>query len=83
MRKRIGLNGLRFDVQIKRLHEYKRQLLNAFRCGYLLWTEGWKNKRALSHRFPFGAKAAPGYKRAKGIIKYINEIADLVNNDQK
>ena len=71
-----------FDVQVKRLHEYKRQLLNAFsivaiyqklKAGEL---PNW-NPTA----FIFGAKAAPGYARAKAIIKYINEIAKLVNND--
>jgi len=71
-----------FDVQVKRLHEYKRQLMNAFsivaiyqklKAGEL---PDW-NPTA----FIFGAKAAPGYARAKAIIKYINEIAKLVNND--
>ncbi len=71
-----------FDVQVKRLHEYKRQLINAFsivaiyqklKAGEL---PNW-NPTA----FIFGAKAAPGYARAKAIIKYINEIAKLVNND--
>ena len=71
-----------FDVQVKRLHEYKRQLLNAFsivaiyfrlKAGDLpTWTPT---------TFIFGAKAAPGYARAKAIIKYITEIANLVNND--
>ena len=71
-----------FDIQVKRLHEYKRQLLNAFSIMWLYF-------RIKSGQIPdfqptcfiFGAKAAPGYKRAKAIIKYINEIAKLVNND--
>ena len=71
-----------FDVQIKRLHEYKRQLLNAFSIldTYFALKDG-----SLTNWHPivflFGAKAAPGYRRAKGIIKYINEIAAFVNRD--
>ena len=71
-----------FDVQIKRLHEYKRQLLNAFSIldTYFALKDG-----SLTNWHPtvflFGAKAAPGYRRAKGIIKYINEIASFVNRD--
>ena len=73
-----------FDIQIKRLHEYKRQLLNAFSILYIYYgiKEGW-----ISDFYPttfiFGAKAAPGYFRAKAIIKYIHEIAKLVNSDEK
>lgn len=72
-----------FDVQIKRLHEYKRQLMNAFSILYLYY--GIKDKSIENFTptaFIFGAKAAPGYQRAKGIIKYINEVANLVNNDK-
>lgn len=71
-----------FDVQIKRLHEYKRQLLNAFSIldiYFRLKSGELANFHPMT--FIFGAKAAPGYRRAKGIIKYINEIARLVNND--
>ncbi len=71
-----------FDIQIKRLHEYKRQLLNAFSIMYIYF--GIKDgsiKDFYPTTFIFGAKSAPGYARAKAIIKYINEIADLVNND--
>ena len=71
-----------FDIQIKRLHEYKRQLLNAFS---ILWIY-FGIKDGSIQNFPpttflFGAKSAPGYRRAKGIIKYINEIARLVDGD--
>ena len=71
-----------FDVQVKRLHEYKRQLLNAFSIMaiYFPLKEG-KLPDFTPTAFIFGAKAAPGYARAKAIIKYINEIANLVNND--
>ncbi|MCX7657754.1 MAG: glycogen/starch/alpha-glucan family phosphorylase, partial [Oscillospiraceae bacterium] len=71
-----------FDVQVKRLHEYKRQLLNAFSIVdiYFALKEGRLNDFTPT-AFIFGAKAAPAYRRAKGIIKYINEIAKLVNND--
>ena len=71
-----------FDIQVKRLHEYKRQLLNAFSIMaiYFRLKEG-KLPNFTPTAFIFGAKAAPGYARAKAIIKYINEIAKLVNND--
>ncbi len=71
-----------YDVQIKRLHEYKRQLLNAFYVLDLYFRI--KDNPALNvpkRVFIFGAKAAPGYVRAKAVIKLINTIADLVNND--
>ena len=71
-----------FDVQVKRLHEYKRQLLNAFSilAIYFRIKDG-KLPNWTPTTFLFGAKAAPGYDRAKVIIKYINEIGNLVNND--
>lgn len=74
--------GFVFDVQVKRLHEYKRQLLNAFAILDLYF--GLKDGRIHEFQptaFLFGAKAAPGYYRAKGVIKFINEIAKLINGD--
>jgi glycogen phosphorylase len=73
-----------FDVQVKRLHEYKRQLLNALNV-VALWMKarrdgsGAREPRA----FLFGAKSAPGYKMAKLIIRLINGIAEVVNSESK
>jgi len=71
-----------YDIQIKRLHEYKRQLLNAFSILYIYF--GIKDgsiKNFAPTTFIFGAKSAPGYRRAKAIIKYINEIGRIVSSD--
>lgn len=73
-----------FDTQIKRLHEYKRQLLNALSILYIYF--GIKNgsiKDFTPTTFIFGAKSAPGYRRAKAIIKLINEIGRLVSEDEQ
>ncbi|MBI4702025.1 MAG: glycogen/starch/alpha-glucan phosphorylase [Deltaproteobacteria bacterium] len=72
-----------FDVQIKRIHEYKRQLLNALHVIHL-YCQIRKNPRALAtpHTFLIGGKAAPGYKRAKLIIKLIGDVAARVNGDR-
>ena len=71
-----------FDVQVKRLHEYKRQLMNALSVMdiYLRLKDGSLTDFTPTV-FLFGAKAAPGYARAKAIICYINRIADLINHD--
>lgn len=71
-----------FDIQVKRIHEYKRQLLNILHVVHLYArikqgrVENWANRCVL-----IGGKAAPGYFMAKSIIKLINNVADLVNND--
>ncbi len=71
-----------FDVQVKRLHEYKRQLLNILHVMYIYnQLKKDPNMDYPKHTFIFGAKAAAGYRNAKLTIKLINNVADVINND--
>jgi len=76
-----------FDVHVKRFHEYKRQLLNAlgviYRYRMIKQMTGEERKAVVKKVIFFGGKAAPGYLMAKSIIKLINCIADVVNNDRE
>ncbi len=71
-----------FDIQVKRIHEYKRQLMNILHVMYLYnQLKDHPDLDILPHTFIFGGKAAAGYARAKLIIKLINSVADVINND--
>ena len=72
-----------FDVQVKRIHEYKRQLLErpAHRRGVPAHQGGPRRTEPYPRTYLFGGKAAPGYAMAKAIIKLVNSVADVVNHD--
>ncbi|MEG0215804.1 MAG: glycogen/starch/alpha-glucan phosphorylase, partial [Hungatella sp.] len=71
-----------FDVQVKRLHEYKRQLMNILHVMYLYnQLKDHPETEMVPRTFIFGAKAAAGYRRAKLTIKLINSVADVINHD--
>lgn len=77
----VDVNSI-FDIQVKRLHAYKRQLLNVMHIIYLYQRMKEDSSfRIYPHTYIFGAKAAPSYYLAKKIIKLINSVADKVNND--
>lgn len=78
---KVNVNSI-FDIQVKRLHAYKRQLLNIMHVIYL-YQEMKRNKdfKIYPRTFIFSAKAAPSYYFAKKVIKLINSVADVVNND--
>ena len=79
----VDVNSI-FDVQIKRLHAYKRQLLNIFHIIYLYQRmKEDPNFRIYPHTYIFGAKAAPSYTYAKKIIELILAVAEVVNNDEE
>jgi glycogen phosphorylase len=78
----LDVNAI-FDVQVKRIHEYKRQLLNVMHVIYLY--NDIKKHGAVHHHVPrcvlIGGKAAPGYRMAKKVIKLINNVANVINSD--
>lgn len=76
-----------FDIQVKRIHEYKRQFMNIL---YVIWRYLWikdlspeERKSVVPRTVMFSGKAAPGYLNAKRIIKLINEVSYVVNNDNE
>lgn len=71
-----------FDVQVKRMHEYKRQHLNALNIlATYLWLKDNPNAEFTPHTYIFGAKAAPGYYFAKQMIRFIYDLGEVINND--
>ncbi|AME09420.1 MULTISPECIES: glycogen/starch/alpha-glucan phosphorylase [Gemella] len=71
-----------FDVQVKRLHEYKRQLLNALHIVYLYKEIKYNGLRPVPRTFIFAAKASSGYQMAKNIIKFIHSISQMIESDE-
>ena len=71
-----------FDVQVKRLHEYKRQLLNALHIVYLYHEIKYNGLRPTPRTFIFAAKASSGYQMAKNIIKFIHSISQMIESDE-
>ena len=71
-----------FDVQVKRLHEYKRQLLNALHIVYLYHEIKYSGLRPTPRTFIFAAKASSGYQMAKNIIKFIHSISQMIESDE-
>lgn len=77
----VDINSI-FDIQVKRLHEYKRQLLNILHVMYLYnQLKNNPNMEFYPRTFIFGAKASAGYERAKSIIKLINTVGEVINHD--
>ena len=80
---KLDVNSI-FDIQVKRLHQYKRQLMNILHIIYVyqrLKTDVAFRKNYFPHSFIFGAKSAPSYKMAKSIIELINAASHVINND--
>ena len=81
---KLDVNSI-FDIQIKRLHEYKRQLMNILHIIYVyqrLKSDATFKENYVPHSFIFGAKAAPSYFMAKQIIEMINRVSEIVNADK-
>jgi starch phosphorylase len=81
---KLDVNSI-FDIQVKRLHEYKRQLMNILHIIYVyqrLKSDEAFKKNYYPHSFIFGAKAAPSYHMAKAVIELIDTVAEVVNNDK-
>jgi len=81
---KLDVNSI-FDIQVKRLHEYKRQLMNILHIIYVyrrLKSDETFKKNYYPHSFIFGAKAAPSYHMAKAVIELIDTVADVINNDK-
>ena len=81
---KLDVNSI-FDIQVKRLHEYKRQLMNILHIIYVyqrLKNDPTFKQNYYPHSFIFGAKSAPSYQMAKAVIELIDTVADIINEDQ-